>query len=59
MAESKSTHFARLINAKRLSFRYASARMSPEQHEFARAVIAAGGEYHVARSIDDVQKLGL
>ena len=35
------------------------ARMSPEQHEFARGVIAAGGEYHVARSIDDVQEFGL
>jgi hypothetical protein len=34
-------------------------RMSPEQHDFARNVVLAGGEYHVARSIDDVQRLGL
>jgi hypothetical protein len=31
----------------------------PEQHDFARNVVLAGGEYHVARSIDDVQRLGL
>jgi hypothetical protein len=33
--------------------------MSPEQHDFARNVVLAGGEYHLARSIDDVQRLGL
>jgi hypothetical protein len=32
-------------------------RMSPERHEFARNVVLAGGEYHVARSIDDVQHM--
>lgn len=33
--------------------------MSPEQHEFARRAVIAGADYHVARSIDDVEKLGL
>lgn len=34
-------------------------RMSPDQHEFSRRVIIAGADYHVVRSIDDVQKIGL
>ncbi|CAN0470768.1 unnamed protein product, partial [Phaeothamnion confervicola] len=33
-------------------------RLRPEQAEFGRATIAAGGAYHVVRSIDDVQALG-
>jgi hypothetical protein len=33
--------------------------MSPDQHEFARAAVLAGAEYHIARSIDDMQKIGL
>jgi hypothetical protein len=34
-------------------------QMSPEQHEFARAVFLAGGTYFVARTIDDVRTVGL
>jgi hypothetical protein len=34
-------------------------RMSDDQHEFGRSVVLAGWEYHVARSIGDVQKIGL
>jgi hypothetical protein len=34
-------------------------KQSPDQKEFERLCVAAGGEYHVVRSIDDVQALGL
>lgn len=34
-------------------------KQSPEQKEFARGVEEVGAEYHVVRSIDDVQELGL
>lgn len=34
-------------------------RQSPEQKEFERACKAAGGEYYVVRSIDDVREIGL
>ena len=32
---------------------------SPEQKEFERNCLAAGGEYHVVRSIEDLQAIGL
>jgi hypothetical protein len=34
-------------------------KLSPEQREFERDSKAHGAEYHVVRSIDDVQALGL
>lgn len=34
-------------------------RISPEQHEFCRTSIIAGAEYIIAKSIDDVQRIGL
>lgn len=34
-------------------------RLSPEQHQFGRDLILAGGQYVVARSIEDVQRVGL
>jgi hypothetical protein len=34
-------------------------RLSDDQHEFCRRLTLAGGDYHVARSVDDVIKLGL
>jgi hypothetical protein len=36
-----------------------AGHLSPEQHQFGRDLIIAGGLYVVARSIDDVRKLGL
>ena len=36
-----------------------AGRQSPDQKEFERGVTEAGGEYHVVRTIDDVQVLGL
>jgi hypothetical protein len=33
--------------------------LSAEQHKFSRNVVIAGGEYIIARSIDDVQRAGL
>jgi hypothetical protein len=37
----------------------AKGKMSPEQAEFGRLCVKNGGEYFVARSIDDVQAAGL
>ncbi len=37
----------------------AKGKLSPEQHEFGRDLILAGGSYIVARSTDDVVKCGL
>jgi hypothetical protein len=37
----------------------AKGKPSPEQLDFGRRLIEAGGEYVVVRSIDDVQKIGL
>ena len=34
-------------------------RLSPEQAEFGPQLFHAGAEYHVVRSIDDVQAIGL
>jgi Holliday junction resolvase len=34
-------------------------RLSPEQVEFSRECVRNGGEYVVARSIDDVERAGL
>jgi hypothetical protein len=34
-------------------------KVSPEQADFGRKLIEAGGEYIIARSIDDVQRIGL
>jgi hypothetical protein len=34
-------------------------RLSPEQKEFAAACQSRGGQYHVVRSIEEVQALGL
>ena len=36
-----------------------SGRQSPDQKEFERGVTEAGGEYHLVRTIDDVQAIGL
>jgi hypothetical protein len=36
-----------------------SGRLSPDQAEFGRLCIKNGGEYVVARSIDDIQAVGL
>lgn len=36
-----------------------TGKLSPEQAEFGRKAIGAGAEYHLVRSIDDVQALGL
>lgn len=36
-----------------------TGQMSPDQAEFARRCIKAGGEYVLARSIDDVAAVGL
>jgi hypothetical protein len=36
-----------------------TGRLSADQVEFGRKVEAAGARYHVVRSIDDVQRLGL
>ena len=35
------------------------ARQSPEQRSFEDVATVAGARYHIVRSIDDVQKLGL
>ena len=37
----------------------ATGKQSPDQVEFARKCIKAGGEYVLARSIEDVQRAGL
>jgi hypothetical protein len=34
-------------------------QVSKEQTETGKRIVSAGGEWHVVRSIDDVQKLGL
>jgi hypothetical protein len=34
-------------------------RQSPEQNAFGSDAIVAGARYHIVRSIDDVQKVGL
>jgi hypothetical protein len=34
-------------------------RLSEHQHEFARSLMLAGGDYVIARSIEDVQRVGL
>jgi hypothetical protein len=36
-----------------------SGRLSKEQAEFGRLCMAAGGEYVIARSLDDLQRAGL
>ena len=36
-----------------------NGKQSPDQKAFEAALMAAGGRYHVVRSIDDVQRLGL
>src|SRR5437016_850306 len=36
-----------------------AGKLSADQAEFARKCVAAGGEYVLARSIDDVQRAGL
>jgi hypothetical protein len=42
-----------------IEVRREKGKMSPEQHEFGRNVVLAGGDYHIVRSIDDVQRIGL
>jgi hypothetical protein len=42
-----------------LEVKRVDGRLSPEQVEFGRACEEAGGEYHVVRSIEEVQALGL
>jgi hypothetical protein len=42
-----------------LEVKTAEGRLSEHQVEFARGATEAGAEYHVVRSIDDVQRLGL
>jgi len=37
----------------------ATGKVSPDQAEFGRKCVAAGGEYIIARSIDDVAAAGL
>jgi hypothetical protein len=36
-----------------------NGKLSPDQHEFGRAVTLAGGHYYVVRGIDDVIGLGI
>jgi hypothetical protein len=36
-----------------------NGRAANEQVDFGRSMIAAGADYHVVRSIDDVQRAGL
>ena len=36
-----------------------TGRLSSEQVDFAQRCKSAGGTYHVVRSIDDVQRMGL
>jgi len=42
-----------------LEVKRADGRLSPDQKEFQVGCEAHGGRYHVVRSIDDVQALGL
>ena len=42
-----------------LEVKQEKGRISPEQHEFGRKVILSKRDYHIVRSIDDVQKFGL
>jgi hypothetical protein len=34
-------------------------KMSPDQHEFMRNAVLAGAEYVLAKSVEDVQRIGL
>jgi hypothetical protein len=42
-----------------LEVKTAEGRLRPEQADFGRTAKSVGGAYHVVRSIDDVQRLGL
>ena len=42
-----------------LDVKQKAGRLSPEQQAFAAACQARGAQYHVVRSLDDVQALGL
>ncbi len=42
-----------------IEFKSTIGKLSDDQVEFSRKLIKAGGDYFVARSIDDLQKIGL